>query len=87
LFLSKVKLGIETSDADDNTSDVHVGSPRYIREACFQDATQPSYLDPAVRQLLAAGEVDVEVAEAEGIDEVSDVLSVRVRAQILGWPL
>lgn len=78
-----MKLGIGTSD-DDKISDVHVGSPRYIREVYFQDGIQRSDLNPAVRRLLTVDEVEVEFTEAEGIDGVSHLLSVRVRAQMLG---
>ncbi len=83
LSFSKVKFGIGTSD-DEKISDVHVGSPRYIREVYSQDAIQRSGLNPAIRRLLTADEPEVEIAEAEGIDGVSDLLSVRVRAQKLG---
>ncbi|CAM9092214.1 unnamed protein product, partial [Hapterophycus canaliculatus] len=50
---AKVKI----SAANDKLSDVHVGSPRYMREEAFsKDATYSDDLDPVVRRLLSTDE-------------------------------
>ncbi|CAM9545229.1 unnamed protein product, partial [Scytosiphon promiscuus] len=74
---AKVKLGA----GGGKLSDVHVGSPRYMRdEACFNDATYGKDLDPAVRRLLSTDEFDADnradvgaVGKLEGGDAAPSV--------------
>lgn len=75
---------VRVGATDDKLSDVHVGSPRYMREeACFNDTTYDD-LDPIVRQLLSTDEFDADahadigvVGEPEGGDGATGTLSVR----------
>lgn len=90
-MLSQVKLRDGTGGVDEKISDVHVGSPRYIRETCFQDAACGRDLDPAVRRLLVADEVDVEVefTEAEAtlerhLSKGESAIVVAVDGQVVG---
>lgn len=77
-YPSHLKVRLRAGGADDKMSDVHVGSPRYIREACFHDAKHDDDLDPVVRRLLSTDDVDVDVGagESEGDDGATSALSV-----------
>lgn len=71
-----LKVKLSACGADDGKSEVHVGSPRYIRDACLHDATHDDGLDPDVRRLLSTDDIETDAGESEGDGGVTSALSV-----------
>lgn len=75
---SHLKVKFSAGGADDRMSEVHVGSPRYIRDVNSHDATHDDGLDPDVRRLLSTDDIEVDAGVSEGDDRVTSALSVSV---------